>query len=91
MLHYLCFLKVFEWLNGENIGFLLHVSVRLSTLYYLSALLMQVADAVLRDYIFVHLDDNVDKFNLLMLVITFYLVSKMFIYLILSCLLCLFL
>lgn len=27
---------------------------------------LQVANAVLRDYIFVHLDDNIDKFNLLM-------------------------
>ncbi|KAL8495936.1 hypothetical protein ACS0TY_019887 [Phlomoides rotata] len=27
-----------------------------------------IADAVLRDYIYVHLDDNIDKFNLLMLV-----------------------
>ncbi|XP_057807628.1 DNA-directed RNA polymerase I subunit 2 [Salvia miltiorrhiza] len=28
-----------------------------------------VADAVLRDYIFVHLDDNIDKFNLLILML----------------------
>ncbi|KAF3665070.1 putative multiple C2 and transmembrane domain-containing protein 2-like [Capsicum annuum] len=31
-----------------------------------------VADAVLRDYIFVHLDNNHDKFNLLMLVFFFF-------------------
>lgn len=30
------------------------------------AFVLQVANAVLRDYIFVHLDDNIDKFNLLM-------------------------
>lgn len=28
-----------------------------------------VADAVLRDYVFVHLDDNIDKFNLLILML----------------------
>lgn len=47
--------------NKKSVLQIVHFSV-------VSAFVLQVADAVLRDYIFVHLDDNIDKFNLLMLV-----------------------
>lgn len=38
-------------------------------------LFWQVAETVIRDYIFVHLNDNNDKFNLLMLVITSFFIK----------------
>lgn len=48
---------------------------------------LQIAEAVLEDYIFVHLNDNIDKFNLLMSVTFFllFLLDKIFVRLFAAC------